>query len=531
MKKIYVPFIVFIILSSCTSVKKYNEQIIGLHAVEDLRTDVDKLYKQLKKHHPKLYQYTPKAHLDFKFDSLKQTITQPLTTKDFYKKVAPIVTHIKQGHISVGYITKRLTKKERKLFKKQEFEFFDLDFEYLEDKLWVKNNYGKDSTLVGCEIVSIDKEPVSKLIKAYKTRFASDGFNTTLYNRYVSKGFSNLFLRDKGFIDSLSVTFKNKDSVFTKNFKRYLKDDSIADSLADSITIENVSPKKISKEEKKANQLAKRKKRKDNKTYGYLSKTNQYTRNFNFIGKDSTVAFMKIRSFTNGNYKKFYKKSFTKLDSAKTKFLVIDLRDNGGGRIAEIDYLYSFLTQNDYQFLNPSEVNTRLPFLKAIMSNTSPVGLKVLGAIFLPSILIDNLLKTSKKEGKIYYNFNKHTKVKPPNPLHFNGTIYVLINGNSFSASSTISTHLKATKRATFVGEETGGAYNGTVAGVYKIYELPTSKVRIRMGLMQIEAPQKQQPDGFGVKPDVEMIPTVADRIQKRDPELDWVLSDIYKNN
>ena len=103
----------------------------------------------------------------------------------------------------------------------------------------------------------------------------------------------------------------------------------------------------------------------------------------------------------------------------------------------------------------------------------------------------------------------------------------MLINGNSFSASSLVSTHLKATKRATFVGQETGGAYNGTVAGLFNDYELPNSKVRIRMGMLQVEAPYKIEPDGYGVKPDVEIMPTVSDLENDIDPHIEWVLKDI----
>ncbi|GAL80500.1 peptidase [Algibacter lectus] len=78
--------------------------------------------------------------------------------------------------------------------------------------------------------------------------------------------------------------------------------------------------------------------------------------------------------------------------------------------------------------------------------------------------------------------------------------------------------------------EETGGAYNGCVAGLYKIYQLPETKLKIRMGLMQIEAPFKQNPDGFGIKPNVEITPTISDRLSGKDPELEWILSDISKN-
>ncbi|GAA4900240.1 S41 family peptidase [Flaviramulus aquimarinus] len=524
MKKLFWVVIILILVSSCHSVKKYNEQITALHSVEDLHHDIDELYKQLKRHHPKLYQYISKSDLEFKFDSLKKSITKPATSREFYKKLAPVVTNVKQGHISVGSANKAFTKKEHKQLLKKKFEFYDLDFEYLENKLWIKSTRGKDSTIIGSEVVSIDGEPASKLVNTYKKRFASDGYNTTLYNRAVGKAFSNLYYRDKGYLDSLEITFKNKDSIFIKTFRRISKEEK--KNKADSVSVKKAEPKKVSKAKKKANKLAKKKKRKANKKYGFISKRKHYTRNFSFIGKDSAVAFMKLRSFTNGKYKKFYKESFAKLDAVKTNYLVLDLRDNGGGRIAEIEKLYSYLTNIDYQFITESEVNSRIPFLKFFMSNTTPNSLKVLGGLLSPFVIVQNVLKVKKKDRKFYYKL-KEAKIRQPNPLNYQGKLYVLINGNSFSASSLLSTHLKATKRATFVGEETGGAFNGCVAGIYKVYQLPSSKLKIRMGLMQIEAPYRQEPDGYGIKPDIELVPTVKDRNENIDTELEWVLTDI----
>jgi C-terminal processing protease CtpA/Prc len=515
-------------LASCKSIEKHNKQITKLHAIEDLHNDVDKLYQQLKRHHPKLYQYISKEALDFKFDSLKKSIDVSIDSRTFYKKLAPVVAEVKQGHISVSPEGKWFTQKQRKQLKKKKFEFYDLDFEYLDNKLWVKDYRGKDSTLVGNEMVRINDEPVSKLINTYKTRFASDGYNTTLYDRYVSKGFPVFYYRDKGYLDSLEVTFKSTDTLFSKMFRRIPKSDK-KKKEKDSISPKKLKPVKLTKMQKRDIKLAKKKRKKAKRKYGYLSKRKQYTRNFSFVGKDSTVAYMKLRSFTNGPYKAFYKESFTQIDSAKTKYFILDLRDNGGGRIAEIDYLYAYLTNKDYQFITESEVKSRTPFLKSVMSNTTPNSLKVASAILYPVVAAHNLLKTKKREGKIYYKFNRHNKVKHPNKLNYKGKLYVLINGNSFSASSLLSTHLKATKRAIFVGEETGGAYNGTVAGIYKIYQLPASRIKIRMGLMQIEAPQKQAPDGYGIKPDVEVLPNVKDKQLQVDTELQWVLDDIYK--
>lgn len=534
MKRLFWCFIVLLFITSCNSVRVYNEQITSLHAIEDLRADVDKVYKQLRKHHPKLYQYTSKAVLDYKFDSLKRSIAQPINSREFYKKLAPVIRHIRQGHVSVSSANKRFTKKERKLLKKQKFEFYDLDFEYIDHKLWVKHTRGKDTSMVGSEVVKIENDLSSDLVELYKTRFASDGYNTTLHNRFVSKGFSNFYYKDKGFVDSLKVIFKIKDSTFIKTFKRISKEEKKGETLNDSIKITKLKKKekkkKLTKTEKKLKRLKNKEKRKRNRKYGYIASRKAYTRNFNFVGDDSTIALMKIRGFTNRGYKKFYRESFRKLDSAKTKHFILDLRDNSGGRISEIDYLYSFLIDKDYQFITESEITSRTPFLKYLMSNTSPNSLKVVSGILSPMIVVHNLLKTKRRDGKLYYRF-RYSKIKAPNPMHFNGKLYVLINGNSFSASSLISTQLKANNRAVFVGEETGGAYNGTVAGIYKIYQLPISRLKIRMGLMQIEAPQKQYPDGYGVKPDIEIIPTIEDRIQKKDTELEWILNDINTKN
>ncbi|WP_147676824.1 S41 family peptidase [Algibacter pacificus] len=516
-------FLFFILqLVSCVSVKKHNEQIETLHSPESLRRDIDQVYNQLKKHHPNLYQYTSKTDLDFKFDSLKKAIQTPINSRDFYKKLAPVVAQVKQGHVSLGSAYQEFTRKERKTLKKKKFEFYDLDFEYLNNKLWVVNTKGKDSSLIGAEVLKIDNENVSNIIQSIKTRFASDGYNQTLYNRVVGRHFSTYYYKEKGFIDSLNIQFKLKDSIFSKLLKRISKHKKEAekDSFPQKPAI------KLTKLERKQNRIAAKNKRKKDRIFGFIPKEKEYTRNFNFIGKDSSTAYMKIRSFNNGNYRKFYKDSFKKLDSAKTKNLIIDLRDNGGGRIAEINYLYAYLSKTAYTFMAPSQVNNRLSFFPAFMNNTKSISFKMVTGIFSPLIVIDNILKTKKQDGKWHYNF-RYAKVQKPKNLNYTGNLYVLINGNSFSASSLISTNLQATNRAIFVGEETGGAFNGCVAGLYKIYQLPESKLKIRMGLMQIETPFKQNPDGYGVKPNIEITPTISDRLSGKDPEIDWVLKHI----
>jgi C-terminal processing protease CtpA/Prc len=86
---------------------------------------------------------------------------------------------------------------------------------------------------------------------------------------------------------------------------------------------------------------------------------------------------------------------------------------------------------------------------------------------------------------------------------------------------------LKANKEVTFVGDETGGGFNSTVAGVLPILTLPNSKLPWRLGLMDIKTTNQTDVFGHGIFPDKEIIPTLQDKIDNKDPEMEWILNDI----
>jgi hypothetical protein len=515
MRKLILFSFIVLFFSQCASIKKHNEHLNDLIPEEKLKSDVEFTYKKLKRLHPNLYWYTSKKDLDFKFDSLKMTIRKPMTSLDFYKKLSPVVAAVRQGHMFVYPSVKLMTKKETKaLVKKGTGPFSQFDFDYFNDKLYVIKNKSYDKSIkIGTEVVDVNGTKPKDLIEEYSKFYSSDGYNTTLKTRSSGRRFSSFFSTQNGIKDSLRFNFKFNDSLKVITIKRHKED-----------TTKNV--KKIKKTLTAIDRIKSKALKKKKKVNGYNSDLKNYNRNLHFFEKDSSVAVMKIRSFKNGDFRTFYKESFSKIDQYKSTTLVLDLRDNGGGRVTEIANLYSYLSDSTFVFLDKAEVVSKSSLLEGAYFNGGSFGVKAVKTIFSPLVYTYLLLTVHKdKNGKIIYA--TQTKPHKVNKNNFKGKVYVLINGTSFSASSIISSNLKGSKRATFIGEETGGAYNGTVAGFMPLIKLPNSELKVRIGLMLIAPHYKTEIKGRGIFPDVPIIPTLQDRINGNDPEMDYILNDI----
>jgi C-terminal processing protease CtpA/Prc len=523
MKRILLLAVLGMILVNCSSVKRNNKIASKTFSPDQLKRDVDFTYRKLQKLQPELYWYISKEQLDYKFDSLKTTITSPMTSMEFYKKLSPVVASIRQGHLSLSPVTPMMTKAETAaLMKKGIGPFSQFETELIDNKLYVVKNKSYDKSIQpGYEIVSINDQPISDLIRQYYSYFASDGFNQTFKPARLSRSFSNMYSNEYGIKDSIGYMFQYNDSVKFVNIRR-----SVVDSVKTEPKDKVVKKKKLTKADK--DKLMKENRKKS--IYGFNNATNQYNRELAFKEVDSSVAVMTIRGFSIGDYYSFYQESFKKIKDKGSNTLVIDLRNNPGGRLREIHTLYSYLADTTFVFTDSPVVRSKTSMFAADYIKTGSTASGVVKAALSPLYYTYTFIKTKKgKDGKYHYR-TKESKPAQPKPLAFEGKVYVLINGGSFSASS-ISSNLKGSGRAYFVGQETGGAYNGTVAGRMPIVSLPNSKVKIRIGLMLIAPAYKTSTDGRGIFPDKEIIPTLADRVSGNDPEMNWVLDDIRKNN
>ncbi|PQA93939.1 peptidase S41 [Chryseobacterium shigense] len=493
-------------LSSCASIRRHNEQRATCIEPDKLKEDVDYAYSKLQKMHPQLYWYISKQDLDQKFDSLKQTINQPLTPLEFYFKLQPVIADIREGHLSLRIPRKKFTKREIKALENKKGMFSRFEYYIKDDHLYIiQNKDSIENIQPGTEVVSINHVPVTEYLKKYRALVSSDGYNNTFQSYFLKDVFFNFYTAENGFKDTATIEalYNGKKYNYTLHRESKSKNDLDQDKQQEKRT-----------PEKKVND--------------YVASSNSYNRDFKFLDKDSTTAYIKVKSFSRDYSDKFYKETFEKIKKAGSKYLIIDVRNNYGGSLYEINNLYSYLAPQPYVLIKPSQLTSRLTPLKTNYFRKSNAFQYAFKSLAYPTYVFAQTFSTYKKDGKVFYKM-KADKPTKPNKEAFNGKVFVLINGGSFSASSIITAKLKYDQRAVLVGEETGGANDGTVAGFYSYQKLPNSKINLPIGLLLVQPNIDFQNTKKGVSPDVVIKESMQDIIDKRDPQLEWIKNEIAK--
>ena len=308
MKNVFTTLLLLAVLcTGCETTKHFNAHINDLRSVKSLQADVDYTCRKFVKLHPSLYRYISKQDLDSKFDSLKSTLQAPMTSRDFFFKLSPVVSSVRQGHARLFQIQRYPTREEtRKVRANGKSPVFKLQLGWFDNKLYLTNRTPMDSTLeVGTEFISIDSILPQDVFSKYRPTFSSDGFNTTFHDRFIVKKFATFQYFETGIRDSVlcRVKFNGAERELWLRQPRIEKKKVIDSS-----------------------QVSKKVKR----IQGYDNRTQSLSKTLHFAEPDSSIAILTIRDFNKGNFRAFYKESFRLIDSVRSKALIIDVRDNTG---------------------------------------------------------------------------------------------------------------------------------------------------------------------------------------------------------
>jgi hypothetical protein len=193
-------------------------------------------------------------------------------------------------------------------------------------------------------------------------------------------------------------------------------------------------------------------------------------------------------------FKDDYTDFFERAKKNKSTCLILDLRDNAGGDYSIVTKIFSYLIKQPAYFAS------------------------------VPSDILNDVKKTPDPALKLGIS----SPIKP-DVNSFQGNIYILINAGSFSATTLLAANLQAMKRATFIGEETGGGRDGCTGGSFQIIRLKNTPLILTFGNIPFKISKPGMFKGRGIIPDVTIKYTVEDFLLHKDLEMDWLNSQLNK--
>lgn len=444
--------------------------------------------------HPSLYEYTSKPKWDSIFDTFEQEdIKKTRTSNDLFKSISTIAEKAKDGHLIIHHPKMDTVPR-----------LFPLLLKIIDGKLYTDTDDFRIP--LGSEITSINGKSSQTILKDLLKYAPSDGFNLTKKYRQIEKEFGILHFYEYGSKESYSVKYTTADGEVKTNIIAPKSFESIGNRYPNRNSHFAAYHQDTNRVDYFRNRIAE----KWPFVY-YIDSINTAVLTVNSFGLDP----QEFKSKLIGLFKEIKKK--------KAVNLIIDVRQNiGGYRINAIN-MYSFLTDKPFkQRTSESAITKVLPHKENVIHTLSDYG-----------EFFEMYFASAKEENGRWLLTEDHAQPEMiPYKKPFKGKVYVLIGGNTFSAASAFALSAKNDKYITLVGEETGGGYYFHTSQYSALYELPNSKIMVRMPFVKIDKYVLDNivPKGSGIIPDMEVALTVEDLINGKDSQLDFIVKHIRKD-
>ncbi|WP_028666235.1 S41 family peptidase [Runella zeae] len=466
-------------LLSFLLVSIFARSIAQVYSVEQSKSDLNFLRHILEEAHPGLYWYTPKDSMDSAFEKAFNQLDRPMSEKELFFKWAPLITNIHCGHTY-------LMNSEAFDAQKDDNSWFPFHCQVINNQLFVRllGKNCSDTTLVrGTEILRINDRPVSEFIQTARNYCQADGYNQTFKDYFLS-----LYRLEETINDLYNI--KAPYRMLVKSPRGEVRESIV---FTKTRTVVSNTSSKPSKAEKKQQAKA------------ALEKL----RNFKVLSEAPHTLLMTCNGFGYEDHKKFHKSVFRVLEQQKIKNLIIDLRNNPGGDTGSSDDILRYvLTQAIPNFRTCDAPVNQLSF-------TAHIAPAPKDHLFNPKEL------KQLPNGQYRRIADGIEIVKPYKKGHFNGQIYVLTSGFTFSAGAILASLLKAHTNAILIGQETGGGEAGCSGGLTSKVILPQTKMIVNFPHFRLETNTSAPNVGRGVQPHYPVVYTAKDIASGRDVEME----------
>lgn len=442
-----------------------------------LREDFQILRHALEEAHGGLYQYVSKREMDRTFDRAYREIDHPMTPLEFWRMASPVVSHIKCGHTFLFY-PKTVQENLGTL------PLFPLVTKIVDDRLYGYRDLANPrSPLEGAELLWINGVPVKRLLQSLRSVVNGDG-DTPAATDYFITPLTNFrfFLYGLGIESPFRLEYRDqggrRQSTTLAGMEQSLANDAWRARNPQSDSAPNAE--------------------------------------LRFL-EDGRIAVLTVRHWYRDadaahklTFSDFLKASFMQIHEKGTTNLIIDVRDDDGGLDVPVVELFAYLWDHPFRVYRDITCNAReFDFLKYAPESQPVQGDLVKGA--------DGKLHVAKQAG---------LDAQQPLEPHYDGRVFALMNGGSFSSSTEFLALLRFYGRAKLIGETAAGTYSGYTCGRMVDLILPNSKLDLNFGLLTFYLDRNGYTHAKrSIRPDYPVRYTINELLAGSDKDMELALS------
>ncbi len=407
-------------------------------------SDLDYLAEKINSIHPMMLDQKKSSWWKNQVAELKSNLPDSLTKNDSYLLFSRLIAKMQDGHTGL-----QIPFDQRKVYLKAGGLSFPFIVKIEDGSLFVDFYCGKDSTLFegGEEILQINGVDVEDMLDKMEKLLGVG--SSHIRKNQVAHYFRFLTWIVYGWEDNYDMLITDS----TYPIKRVQ-----VKGVSSTVFIESLKKRSV-----------------------------QENRKFNLsVDESKSIALMQIKTFGDlDKFCSFADSSFSLITNKNIRNLIIDVRENGGGRSVVVDSLMNYLTDQSYahyQLIETRISSDLLEYYKTKYPETYEQ---------LKNTQIDSLQLLPVQ-----------IKLPPPKNNRFKGNLFVLTDKGTYSAAATFAGVIKEWGMGILIGEETGGTIE--YYGDYWMHQTPI------MNLSFYISPKKFTQFGGahvtrGVKPDYEL--------------------------
>ena len=437
-------------------------------SVDQVASDIGLAREAYSRIHPGYSRYADEAILENAWSAVVAQAEKEdgMSKGDFYLAIQKVLTLIRCDH------TKAELPKALRNERSKTPVYLPCRWQYIDGRGFVTVVSPNSQLEVGDEILAIDGSPLAKRVSEVEVYVPYDG--DTNWSREGEIGQSLEFMG--GAVDHFGALLWEVKPEADLRIRRSGTDQSL---LVDRIKFDAWKALGDAKPGARAF--------KDAVTYKRIGDEAGYLRIDTFVNYRDPVKPIKL-----------FQPIFKSIQDEQRKFLILDLRENGGGsndvRLCLMAHLITAPLQSKKDMrvstLDLDGIRKHLWTWDKRALNPNPMGFKKNGdGTYSLKAFVDEQLQVTK-----------------PAKFAFDGDLIVLTSKANSSGSTTLSAVLRANRETTLIGDQTGGSAEGPTAELLFTLTLPESGVRTRVPFIRSYNNVDEFEPGLGLSPDLSLI-------------------------